>query len=194
MQKSRLKFLYNDLIVSRRPFFSSIGYSGGGYSGAGSQAAIVQKHIYVHVPPPEQEEIRAQRPIPVAPAQKHYKIIFIKAPSPPSYQAPIIPVQPQNEEKTLVYVLVKKPEEQQELVIPTAAPTQPSKPEVYFIKYKTQKESSGGYASGGGSFASSGGDASGLDLGGSGSGFSSGGADFGPAPQNPQSSYGPPGK
>lgn len=184
------------MIVLRRPFLSIplIGYSGGGYSG-GSQAAIVQKHIYVHVPPPEQEEIRSQRPIPVAPAQKHYKIIFIKAPSPPSYQAPIIPVQPQNEEKTLVYVLVKKPEEQQELIIPTAAPTQPSKPEVYFIKYKTQKESSGGYASGGGSFASSGGDASGLDLGGSsGSGFSSGGGDFGPAPQNPQSSYGPPGK
>lgn len=69
-------------------------------------------------------------------AQKHYKIIFIKAPSPPAYQAPIIPVAPQNEEKTLVYVLVKKPEEQQEIIIPQAAPTQPSKPEVYFIKYK----------------------------------------------------------
>lgn len=52
------------------------------------------------------------------------------APSPPAYQAPVIPVQPQNEEKTLVYVLVKKPEEQQDIVIPTAAPTQPSKPEV----------------------------------------------------------------
>jgi Domain of unknown function (DUF243) len=71
--------------------------------------------------------------------------VFIKAPSPPSYQAPVIPVQPQNEEKTLVYVLVKKPEEQQEVVIPTAAPTQPSKPEVYFIRYKTQKKETGPY-------------------------------------------------
>lgn len=50
---------------------------------------------------------------------------------------------PQNEEKTLVYVLVKKPEEQPEIVIPTQAPTQPSKPEVYFIKYKTQVRSRG---------------------------------------------------
>ena len=114
-----------------------IGFNGGGGGGYSSgPAAIVQKHIYVHVPPPDQDEIRVQRPIPIAAPQKHYKIIFIKAPSPPQYQAPIIPVQPQNEEKTLVYVLVKKPEEQQDIIIPTAAPTQPSKPEVYFIKYK----------------------------------------------------------
>jgi hypothetical protein len=182
-------------------FLSSLGGSsfGGSSFGGASQAAIVQKHIYVHVPPPEQEEIQAQRQIPVAPAQKHYKIIFIKAPSPPQYQAPIIPVQPQNEEKTLVYVLVKKPEEQQDIVIPTAAPTQPSKPEVYFIKYKTQKEqggaSFGGASAGGSSFG-------GADLGSigggsdfsSGSGVSAGGADFGGAPVNPQSSYGPPSK
>lgn len=154
------------------------GSSAGGFGGysSGPQAAIVQKHIYVHVPPPEQEEIRPQRPIPVAPAQKHYKIIFIKAPSPPSYQAPIIPAQPQNEEKTLVYVLVKKPDEQQDIVIPTPAPTQPSKPEVYFIKYKTQKDSgsdNGGYA--------------GADFGASAGGYDA-------APQNPQSQYGPPSK
>lgn len=72
--------------------------------------------------------------------QKHYKIIFIKAPSAPAYQAPVIPAQALNEEKTLVYVLVKKPDEQEDVVIPTAAPTKPSKPEVYFIKYRTQKE------------------------------------------------------
>lgn len=79
-----------------------------------------------------------RKPIAVPPAQKHYKIVFIKAPSPPAPTAPIIPPIPQNEEKTLVYVLVKKPEEQPEITIPTPAPTQPSKPEVYFIRYKTQ--------------------------------------------------------
>lgn len=94
---------------------------------------------------------------------------------------------------------MKKPEEQQDIVIPTAAPTQPSKPEVYFIKYKTQKEqggaSFGGASAGGSSFG-------GADLGSigggsdfsSGSGVSAGGADFGGAPVNPQSSYGPPSK
>jgi Domain of unknown function (DUF243) len=115
--------------------------------------------------------------------------------------------------------LVKKPEEQQDIIIPTAAPTQPSKPEVYFIKYKTQKEqggasfggssaggsSFGGSSSGGSSFggSSSGGSSfGGSDLGSigggqdfsTGSGISAGGADFGGAPANPQSSYGPPSK
>ncbi|KAF5291102.1 hypothetical protein FQR65_LT20493 [Abscondita terminalis] len=62
---------------------------GGGFGGG----TTVQKHIYVHVPPPEPEEFRPQRPIPVGQSQKHYKIIFIKAPSPPAPTAPIIPVQ-----------------------------------------------------------------------------------------------------
>ncbi|KAG6457417.1 hypothetical protein O3G_MSEX010294 [Manduca sexta] len=104
------------------------------------QQPIVHKHVYVHVPPPDNELPAPRKPIYVPPPQKHYKIVFIKAPTPPTPTAPIIPVQPQNEEKTLVYVLVKKPEEQPEIVIPTPAPTQPSKPEVYFIRYKTQKQ------------------------------------------------------
>uniref|UniRef100_A0A8W7PM81 DUF243 domain-containing protein n=1 Tax=Anopheles coluzzii TaxID=1518534 RepID=A0A8W7PM81_ANOCL len=137
---------------SSAPSFTSVGDFGGPYSGSSSGGSsgynynpapqIVQKHIYVHVPPPEKEEVHYPRVSPVAPAQKHYKIIFIKAPSPPAPKAPIIPVQPQNEEKTLVYVLHKKPEEPQDIVIPTPPPTKPSKPEVYFIKYKTQKEQS----------------------------------------------------
>ncbi|XP_066251864.1 uncharacterized protein [Euwallacea similis] len=106
---------------------------------------VVQKHVYVHVPPPDKDVQKPRKPIEVAPAQKHYKIIFIKAPTPPTPTVPVIPAQPQNEEKTLVYVLVKKPEEAPEISIPTPAPTQPSKPEVYFIRYKTKKESSGPY-------------------------------------------------
>lgn len=135
---------------------------GGGYAGGYSGAPLVQKHIYVHVPPPEPQEYRAPRIPAVAPPQKHYKIIFIKAPTPPTPVAPIIPLQPQNEEKTLVYVLVKKPEEQPDIIIPTQAPTQPSKPEVYFIKYQTQKEA-GGAISGVG--ATGGDDLSGISVG-----------------------------
>jgi hypothetical protein len=66
--------------------------------------------------------------------------VFIKAPAPPAPTAPIIPEFPQDEQKTLIYVLVKKPEEAPEIHIPTPTPTKPSKPEVYFIRYKTQKE------------------------------------------------------
>ncbi|KAL4717671.1 hypothetical protein ACJJTC_000820 [Scirpophaga incertulas] len=129
-------------IGSGLTFGGDLGF-GGGYAGGYSGAPLVQKHIYVHVPPPEPVETRVPRIPAVAPPQKHYKIIFIKAPTPPTPVAPIIPVQPQNEEKTLVYVLVKRPEEQPEIIIPTPAPTQPSKPEVYFIKYQTQKEAGG---------------------------------------------------
>ncbi|CAG9125424.1 unnamed protein product [Plutella xylostella] len=152
--------------------FSSGGFSSGGFGGGSfGGAPIVQKHIYVHVPPPEPEEQRPQVIGGGGVPQKHYKIIFIKAPSPPAPVAPIIPAQAQNEEKTLVYVLVKKPDEQPDITIPTAAPTQPSKPEVYFIKYKTQKESGGAI---GGGISSIGGGISGGSLGGSLGGLSGG--------------------
>jgi hypothetical protein len=128
---------------------SSIGVSGGGVSGAafggGSGVGIgggslIQKHIYVHVPPPEPEEHIAQQLPQFRPAQKHYKIVFIKAPTPPTPTAANIQLPGQDEQKTLIYVLVKKPDEAEALNIQQPAPTQPSKPEVYFIKYKTQKQ------------------------------------------------------
>lgn len=74
--------------------------------------------------------------------QKHYKIIFIKAPS-SAAKPPMIAPAAQNEEKTLVYVLVKKPQETQEIVLPTAPPTVPSKPEVYFIRYSHKTKNNG---------------------------------------------------
>lgn len=84
------------------------------------------------------------------PIQKHYKIVFIKAPNPPRQRPPQIPLLPQNEEKTLVYVLVKKPDDPPPITIPTVSSTMPSKPEVYFIRYRTTKHegsnNGGGYA------------------------------------------------
>ncbi|XP_055608649.1 uncharacterized protein LOC129755955 [Uranotaenia lowii] len=132
------------------PSFSSAGDIGGGpYASSQSQGGgynyqpatqVVQKHIYVHVPPPENEESYPPTVIQSGTPQKHYKIIFIKAPTPPKPKTPILPPPVQNEEKTLVYVLHKKPEEPDQIILPTPPPTKPSKPEVYFIKYKTQKE------------------------------------------------------
>ncbi|EDS28724.1 conserved hypothetical protein [Culex quinquefasciatus] len=122
------------------PYPSSQQQGGGGGYNYQPATQVVQKHIYVHVPPPEKDDAPAPRVVQSATPQKHYKIIFIKAPTPPQPKAPIIPPPPQNEEKTLVYVLHKKPEEPEEIILPTPPPTKPSKPEVYFIKYKTQKE------------------------------------------------------
>lgn len=101
-------------------------------------APIIHKHVYVHVPPPEPEYTTPRRPVEPQPAQKHYRIIFIKAPtqSLPTL-SPLLPA-PDTEEKTIVYVLVRKPDDMPEIVVPTPAPTVPSKPEVYFIRYKTE--------------------------------------------------------
>uniref|UniRef100_T1GCG0 DUF243 domain-containing protein n=1 Tax=Megaselia scalaris TaxID=36166 RepID=T1GCG0_MEGSC len=85
-----------------------------------------------------------RKPIIPSPPQKHYKIVFIKAPQPPTTPLPSIPPPQVNEEKTIIYVLVRKLEETPDLVIPTPASTSPSKPEVYFIRYKTEKEQGGG--------------------------------------------------
>ncbi|XP_053671348.1 myb-like protein I [Anopheles nili] len=100
----------------------------------------VHKHVYVHVAPEEKEEIHQKVILPTYTKQKHYKIIFIKAPAPPTVSKVVLPQPPVNEEKTLVYVLHKKPELEQEIVLPAPVTAKPSRPEVYFIKYKTKKE------------------------------------------------------
>lgn len=102
-------------------------------------------------------------------------------------------------------MLVKKPDDFSGAIdIPTAPAHTPSKPEVYFIKYKTQKGAAGGHSSGasaggavigGGGFASGSGHASSGtsgfgDIGhaissGSSSGIATGGT--------PASAYGAPG-
>ncbi|EDW47456.1 GM20406 [Drosophila sechellia] len=109
------------------------------YGPPAASEALVTKNVYVHVPPEEPEFYPASSPIQTAVPKKHYKIIFIKAPNPPTPVRQVLPPPVQDEHKTLVYVLVKKPEEQQPVILPAPEPTEPSKPEVYFIKYKQQQ-------------------------------------------------------
>lgn len=101
--------------------------------------AIVTKHFYVHAAPEEPEENQGPRFVNIGRKQKNYKIIFIKAPT-YGLNSQVIPVVQPNEEKTIVYVLSKKPTFNQEISLPPAPVTEPSKPEVFFIKYKTEKE------------------------------------------------------
>lgn len=55
------------------------GYPSGPSTSYGAPApSLVQKHVYVHVPPPETDIPPPRKPLTAAPAQKHYKIIFIK--------------------------------------------------------------------------------------------------------------------
>ena len=121
--------------------------SGGGKQPSGGDTGnypalnpTITKHIYVHAPQPEKEEILPPRWIEPSQPNKHYKIIFIKTPDAPKLGPIKIPAQPQNEEKTLVYVLSKKPDTQQEIIVQPPVQTKPSKPEVFYIKYKTKTE------------------------------------------------------
>lgn len=117
------------------------------FSPTAPQQTVVQKHIYVHVPPQEPEEVRQQQLLSPAVARKHYKIIFIKTPNVQPSAAQIALQQSQSEEKTIVYVLVKKPEDQGDISIPQLPSLPPSKPEVYFIKYKANRGASNGAVS-----------------------------------------------
>ncbi|CAD7084186.1 unnamed protein product [Hermetia illucens] len=142
-------------------FVGGAGFSGGSFSSSGvetsasigaasipdnSGSTLIQKHIYVHVPPPDPEEqVHASKITQFAQPRKHYKIIFIKA---PTVQAPsaaqIAAANALTEEKTLVYVLVKKPEEPSVEQLQTLQSTvHHHKPEVYFIKYKAKTQPQG---------------------------------------------------
>lgn len=105
-------------------------------------ASLVSKDIYVHVPPVDDAEERYPQPqLPVPPPRKHYRIVFIKAPTPAVSKAALRVKQAPVEEKTIIYVLTKKPDPiDLQTAIEEAAPKQISKPEVFFIKYKTQEE------------------------------------------------------
>ncbi|KAF7263148.1 hypothetical protein GWI33_003561 [Rhynchophorus ferrugineus] len=103
-----------------------------------SSPVTIQKHLYFHVAPPDPEEFIPQKQDQSLPRQKHYKIIFIKA---PTYNIPqmvsqraVLP-----DEQTVIYVLVKKPDTP--AVKEAPAPIQEiNRPEVYFIRYKGKED------------------------------------------------------
>lgn len=102
---------------------------------------VVTKDIYIHAAPEEPEEQYLQAPPSNQPFRKHYRIVFIKAPTQNSKEHSIRFSQAPIEEKTIIYVLSKKDEPIDiQSALQEIQPTQPSKPEVYFIKYKTQEE------------------------------------------------------
>lgn len=59
--------------------------------GAPAQAPVVHKHVYVHIPPPEPQVYKPRKVYPQPVPQKHYKIVFIKAPTPPPPTVPDLP-------------------------------------------------------------------------------------------------------
>lgn len=106
-----------------------------------SHNEVVHKHVSIHEP--QSEDDQTYVPI-IQPQQaqknKHYKIIFVKAPS-AQPKAPVIHVpSAEQEEKTLVYVLHKKPGQIPDVVLPEPKPTQVNKPEVFYVNYEAKKK------------------------------------------------------
>lgn len=135
------------------------GFSGGGnansggFSGGFNRAptqTIVTKDVYVHAPPDDEPEEFISDFGEPAVNHKRYKIIFIKAPSPNIQQQFRVQQQATQQEKTIVYVLVKKPELATNIDLGGGTQNINSKPEVYFIKYKTNKQFDGGVGNSGG--------------------------------------------
>lgn len=100
---------------------------------------IITKSFYFESAPEEPEEEQQPRYVNLGRAQKNYKVIFIKAPT-YGINSQIIPIVPANEEKTIIYVLSKKPEHNQNVELPSTSTTEATKPDVFFIKYKSEQE------------------------------------------------------
>ncbi|XP_053946940.1 YLP motif-containing protein 1 [Anastrepha ludens] len=108
------------------------------------QTAIISKDIYIHSAPEDNEELDLGSQLDNVPVRKNYRIVFIKAPAQnlKLASAALKRAQNANEEKTVIYVLSKKPDlsEVQQQLQQAQGQQKSHKPEVYFIKYKTQEE------------------------------------------------------
>uniref|UniRef100_A0A1I8NHC8 DUF243 domain-containing protein n=1 Tax=Musca domestica TaxID=7370 RepID=A0A1I8NHC8_MUSDO len=108
------------------------------------QQVIISKDIFIHSAPEEVEEIGNAADTPLGPVRKNYRIVFIKAPSQnlKLNLDSLKRAQASNEEKTVIYVLSKKPDlkDLQNQLSVVQNEQKSHKPEVFFIKYRTQEE------------------------------------------------------
>ncbi|XP_060648712.1 GATA zinc finger domain-containing protein 10 [Drosophila nasuta] len=104
------------------------------------QQPIVSKRFFIHSAPEDVDEEYKERHITVGVPKRNYNVVFIKSPQ-RSNKKTSIKISPAiNEDKTVIYVLSKKADSSdvQAEVVEQASST--SKPEVFFIKYKTNEE------------------------------------------------------
>ena len=123
---------------------------------------------YVHTAPDEPVDSQAKVLRVPGNQDKHVNIVFVKTASANSQQQTEVILPQQGQQKTLVYVLTRKPDSTSDVRIRGPSPTQPAKPEVYFIRYTGEGGSSGGA----GGFGGSSGGAGGFGLGSSGGSLS----------------------
>lgn len=102
--------------------------------------AIISKRFFIHSAPEEREEEGQEKIIMVGRGRKNYNVVFIKSPTMSKHRASIKIAPAVNEEKTVIYVLAKKNDASEIDAQVHEAVTTTTRPEVYFIKYKTAEE------------------------------------------------------
>ncbi|KAH8407981.1 hypothetical protein KR222_006973, partial [Zaprionus bogoriensis] len=104
------------------------------------QQPIVSKRFFIHSAPEDVDEEYKERHITVGVPKRNYNVVFIKSPQRSNKKTSIKISPAVNEDKTVIYVLSKKTDSSdvQAEVVEQASST--SKPEVFFIKYKTNEE------------------------------------------------------
>ncbi|XP_037930393.1 keratin, type I cytoskeletal 10-like, partial [Teleopsis dalmanni] len=106
----------------------------------GFEAPLVHKQFFTISAPEDHDSLDRSKHFVIGRPQKNYRVVFIKAPSSSSANVKLSAEYAPKEEKTVIYVLSKKDSALEVNDIATPAPTVPSKPEVFFIKYKTEDE------------------------------------------------------
>ncbi|XP_005186475.2 uncharacterized protein LOC101892342 [Musca domestica] len=101
---------------------------------------LVSKHFYLHSAPQEEGVEVQEHDIAVGTPRKNYNVVFVKAPAEKQQKIKVRVTPAVNEEKTAVYVLSKKADAPIVETFVQEPVTTTSKPEVAFIKYRTNEE------------------------------------------------------
>uniref|UniRef100_A0A1I8MAT4 DUF243 domain-containing protein n=1 Tax=Musca domestica TaxID=7370 RepID=A0A1I8MAT4_MUSDO len=104
------------------------------------QQAVVTKRFFIHSAPEEEETEIEHHDIVVGVPRKNYNIVFVKAPVAKKQKTKIRLTPAVQEDKTAIYVLAKQSDKTQVETYVEEPHTTTSKPEVFFIKYRTNEE------------------------------------------------------
>lgn len=105
-------------------------------------APLITKQFYTVSAAEDSQEVQPRtKHLLVGRPSRNYRVIFIKAPSASNdaikYTAELAP----QEERTVIYVLSRKQHElEAQDIQPAKQPEAPAKPDVFFIRYKTNEE------------------------------------------------------
>ncbi|XP_073816550.1 uncharacterized protein [Musca autumnalis] len=108
--------------------------------GSYSVQPLISKRFYIFSGPVEEGVEVQHRDITIGTPRKNYNIVFVKAPVEKQQKIKVRVIPAVNEEKTAIYVLSKKSDAPIVETLVQEPVTTTSKPEVAFIKYRTNEE------------------------------------------------------